>query len=60
MVDASDFLPTFAEVAGAALPAKTIIDGRSFAPQLRGSRGSRRVAFVQLARMWYVREAGGS
>jgi arylsulfatase A len=59
MVDSTDFLPTFAELAGAALPAKTIVDGRSFAPQLRGRKARpREWAFVQLARMWYVREAG--
>jgi arylsulfatase A len=59
MVDSTDFLPTFAELAGAALPAKTIVDGRSFAPQLRGGKARpREWAFIQLARMWYVREAG--
>jgi arylsulfatase A len=59
MVDSTDFLPTFADVAGAALPAKTVVDGRSFAPQLRGSKGQpREWTFIQLARMWYVREAG--
>jgi len=59
MLDASDFFPTFAELAGAKLPAKVILDGRSFAPQLRGEQGRPRDwAFNQLARMWYVREAG--
>jgi len=58
-VDASDFFPTFAELAGAKLPEKTILDGRSFVPQLRGEKGRPRDwAFNQLARMWYVREAG--
>ena len=55
----SDFLPTFAEIAGAKLPEKTIIDGKSFVPQIRGEKGQpREWAFVQLARMWYVRDAG--
>ena len=59
MIDSTDFLPTFAELAGAALPAKTVVDGRSFAPQLRGGKGQpREWAFIQLAKMWYVREAG--
>ena len=58
-IDASDFLPTFAELAGAKLPEKTILDGRSFAPQLRGKKGQpREWIFNQLAKMWYVREAG--
>jgi len=59
MVDASDFFPTFAELAGAKLPEKTVIDGRSLAPQFRGEKGQPRAwAFNQLARMWYVRETG--
>jgi arylsulfatase A len=58
-VDASDFFPTFAELAGAKLPDKTILDGRSFAPQLRGEKGQpREWIYNQLAKMWYVREAG--
>ncbi|MDO8541179.1 MAG: sulfatase-like hydrolase/transferase [Opitutaceae bacterium] len=58
MIDASDFFPTFAELAGAKLPPKTI-DGRSFAAQLRGEKGpSRAWAFNQLARSWWVREPG--
>ncbi|AKC83660.1 hypothetical protein IMCC26134_14345 [Verrucomicrobia bacterium IMCC26134] len=59
LVDSSDFFPTFAELAGAALPADTIIDGRSFAPRLRGEPGQPRTwIFNQLACNWYVREAG--
>ena len=59
LIDASDFFPTFAELADAKLPEKTIIDGRSFAAQLRGEKGQpRQWAFNQLARQWYVREAG--
>ena len=59
MVDSTDFFPTFAALAGAALPAKTVIDGHSLAPQFRGERGApREWAFVQLARMWYVRSTG--
>jgi len=59
LIDSTDFLPTFAELAGAALPAKTVIDGRSFLAQVRGQQGkSREWIFIELARMWYVREAG--
>lgn len=59
MVDSSDFFPTFAELAGAKLPEKTIIDGHSLAPQWRGQKGEPRAwAFNQLARNWYVRETG--
>jgi arylsulfatase A len=58
VTDSSDFVPTLAELAGATLPAHPIIDGRSFAPQLRGSQGQPRDwIFIQLARMWYVRDA---
>ena len=59
MVDSSDFFPTFAELAGAKLPEKTIIDGHSLAPQWRGQKSQPRSwAFNQLARSWYVRETG--
>ncbi len=59
LIDSSDFFPTFAELAGAALPAKKIVDGHSFAAQLRGEKGAPRAwIFNQLARQWYVREAG--
>jgi len=40
LVDFSDFLPTLAEAAGAALPENVVIDGRSFLPQLRGQKGN--------------------
>lgn len=36
LVDASDFLPTLAELAGAALPNEPKIDGRSFAAEILG------------------------
>ncbi len=59
LVDFSDLLPTFAEVAGAKLPATITYDGRSFAPQLRGKKGNpREWIFVQLGRNWYVRDDG--
>lgn len=42
LVDASDFLPTIAEAAGASPPKGKIIDGRSFLPRLRGGKGNPR------------------
>ena len=55
LIDSSDFFPTFAALAGAPLPAGKIIDGQSFAPQVRGQSGKpREWIFIELARMWYV------
>jgi arylsulfatase A len=42
LVDLSDILPTLVDFAGAKLPRKQIIDGRSFAPLLRGRKGPTR------------------
>ena len=59
LVDVSDLLPTFAEVAGAKLPTGITYDGHSFAPQIRGQRGNpREWIYVQLGRRWYVRDEG--
>ena len=59
LVDSTDFFPTFAEVAGAKLPAKTVIDGHSIAARLQGKKGQpREWIFIQLARQWYVRDSG--
>jgi arylsulfatase A len=59
LIDFSDLLPTFAELAGAQLPGGVTFDGRSFAPQLRGEKGRPRAwVFVQLGRGWYVRDDG--
>lgn len=59
MADASDLLPTFAEIAGAPLPENRIIDGRSLLPQIKGNtKPARTWAFTQLAGHWHVREAG--
>ncbi|MDZ4684726.1 MAG: sulfatase-like hydrolase/transferase [Planctomycetaceae bacterium] len=56
LVDFSDFYVTFAEVAGARLPEGLKLDGRSFAPQIRGEKGQpREFAFVQLHDEWYAR-----
>lgn len=57
MIDSTDFMPTFAELAGVKLPQDKIIDGRSFASQIRRGIGKpREWAYIQLASMWYVRE----
>ena len=59
LIDSTDFLPTLAEIAGVKLPKDTTFDGRSFGPQLRGEKGNPRSwIFIELARNWYVREAG--
>jgi len=57
MIDFSDYVPTFAALAGAKLPENVIIDGQSFLPQIKGQKGTpREWAYVQLARMWYLRD----
>jgi arylsulfatase A-like enzyme len=59
LVDLTDMLPTFTEVAGAKLPQGITFDGRSFAPQLRGETGTpREWVFVQLGNRWFVRSDG--
>ncbi len=61
LVDFTDFLPTFAELAGTPLPDGVTLDGRSFAPQLRGEKGRpREWVYVEqnTAPEWYVREQG--
>ncbi len=58
LADASDLLPTFAEIAGAPLPGNRIIDGKSLVSQIKGSTESpRKWAFTQLGSHWHVREA---
>jgi len=59
VADASDLLPTFAEVAGAPLPTGRVIDGRSLVSQFKGDTKSPRTwAYCQLSNNYYVREAG--
>jgi arylsulfatase A len=59
LMDSSDFHTTFAELAGVALPEKTVVDGRSFLPALKGEKGhARDWVFIELARQWYVLEPG--
>jgi arylsulfatase A len=59
LIDFSDLLPTFAELAGATVPTDVKLDGRSFAPQLKGESGKPRDwIFVQLGAGWFVRDDG--
>jgi arylsulfatase A len=59
VADASDLLPTFAEIAGAPMPTGRVIDGRSLVSQFKGDTKSPRTwAFCQLSNNYYVREAG--
>lgn len=58
LIDSTDFVPTFAELAGAQLPERKIIDGRSFAPSIRGEPSqAREWVYLQLAKQWYARDA---
>ncbi len=57
LTDLTDFMPTFAELAGAKLP-EVKIDGHSLAPQIQGQPGTPRDwVYVQLAGARYVRDA---
>ncbi len=56
LIDFTDFYATYADVAGAKMPKETL-DSRSFAPQLKGEKGTPRDwVFVQLGKKWYVRD----
>lgn len=58
LLDASDLLPTFAEIGGAKLPENVVLDGRSFVPQLKSQKGNpREWMFMELGKDWYAREA---
>lgn len=46
LVEFSDFMTTFAEMAGAQLPTDRVLDGRSFLPQLQGEKGKPRDSIV--------------
>lgn len=57
LVDFSDVVPTLCELTGAGLPSGVRIDGRSFAPQLRGVKGTPRDwVFVQLGQNRFARD----
>jgi len=56
LIDFSDVMPTLADLAGARVPQDRPIDGRSFAPQLRGEKGSpREWAYNQHGKKAWVR-----
>lgn len=56
LIDFTDFLPTFAELAGAKLPLGQLADGQSFAPQLRGLPGSPRTfVYCERGKSFWVR-----
>ncbi|HUT35514.1 MAG TPA: sulfatase-like hydrolase/transferase [Planctomycetota bacterium] len=58
LVDFTDFYPTFAELGGAKLPEGEVVDGRSFAAQLRGQPGQpREWVYIQLGGRYYARSA---
>ena len=58
LTDFSDFLPTFAALGGAALPAGVTLDGQSFAAALKGEKGRpREWVYVELQGQSYVRDA---
>ncbi len=57
LIDSTDLLPTFADLAGAKLPVNKEIDGHSFLPQLFGKQGKpREWIFIELGNKWYVRD----
>ena len=57
LIDASDFVPTLAEIAGAKLPEGIVLDGKSFAGQILGKKNTERDwIFVELGNKWYVRD----
>lgn len=59
LTDFTDFYSTFAELADAPLPSGVKIDSRSFAPQIRGLKGTPRDwVYVQLGRNYYVKDRG--
>ena len=59
LVSFCDFLPTFADFAGAKLPKGLAVDGKTFTPLLRGRNDTafRDWIFVMLRREWYDRES---
>ncbi|MFC1596446.1 sulfatase-like hydrolase/transferase [Planctomycetota bacterium] len=56
LVDFTDFLPTFAELAKAKLPQGQLADGQSFAPRLLGSSGRPRTfVYCERGKSYWVR-----
>ncbi len=58
LIDPTDFVPTFADLTGAAMPTGKPMDGKSFLPLLMGNSGkTREWIFIGLGKYWYAREA---
>ena len=57
LVDFTDFMTTFAELGGAKLPENLTFDGHSFAPVLKGEKGTRDWVYVELSGRSFVRDA---
>ena len=58
LTDFSDFFATFSELGGAPLPAGVTLDSHSFAPQIKGQKGTpREWVYVELNGDNYVRNA---
>jgi len=56
LIDFSDFMPTFAELAGGKLPTDRVIDGKSFVAQIKGKKGTpRKWAYCQWSGKAWVR-----
>lgn len=56
LIDATDIMPTVAELAGAEMPKNSTFDGNSFAGQLFGKKTTERDwIFCELGNKWYVR-----
>ena len=59
LIDFTDLYPTFLELAGVSAPAKLKLDGRSFAPSLRGSEDpykKRSWIYSQIGRFRMIRD----
>jgi len=57
LIDFTDFLPTLANLAGTKLPAGVVVDGHSFAAQLRGEEGRpREWVFTEWSGKAWVRD----
>lgn len=56
LIDSTDFLPTFAEIAGVKVPQDRPIDGHSFNSRIKGENAKLRDwVFIQLGEKYYVR-----
>ena len=59
LIDFSDFFATFAALTGAPLPEGVTLDSHSFAPQIKGEKGTpREWVYVELNGRSYARNAG--